>query len=93
MLLSGGRLYTVADETLYLYSLGDLTSPSATYLLVDMCLSALIIDNCLYLGGKNKLHIFKVTPSLSEPLIPVTKIPIKEGANKILRVGDNLLLG
>jgi serine/threonine protein kinase len=33
--LWGDRLYTEADETLYVYSVGDLISPSATYSLGD----------------------------------------------------------
>ena len=86
-------MYTEADETLYVYSFSDLTSPSATYPLGDKCNSALITDNRLYLGGNNELHIFEVTPSLTEPLTPVTKIPTKSYVNKILRVGDDLLLG
>ena len=49
--LWGGRLYTVADETLYVYSLGDLTSPSATYPLGDGIFSGLLSENRLYLGG------------------------------------------
>ena len=85
-------MYTEANETLYAYSMDDLTSPSATYPL-DNCYSALITDNCLYLGGVDKLHIFEVTPSLTEPLRPVTKIPTKHWVYKILRVGDDLLLG
>jgi hypothetical protein len=88
-------LYTEADQTLYVYSMNDLTSPSATYQLGDngWCYSALICDKRLYLGGSSYLHIFEVTPSLSEPLTPVTKIPTKGNVKKILRVGDDLLLG
>jgi hypothetical protein len=92
--LWGDRLYTEADGNLYVYSVIDLTSPSATYRLDDLCCySALITDNRLYLGGVGELHIFEVTPSLNEPLKPVTKIPAKSGVLKILRVGDDLLLG
>ena len=76
-----------------MYSLGDLTSPTATYPLDVNCYSALITDNRLYLGGVYKLHIFEVTPSLTQPLTPVTKIPTKDTVYKILRVGDDLLLG
>jgi hypothetical protein len=91
--LSGDKLYTEADKTLYVYSLSDLTSPSATYQLGDDCYSALITENRLYLGGICNLHIFEVTPSLTEPLTPVTKIPTMEDVLKILRLGDELLLG
>jgi hypothetical protein len=91
--LWGGRLYTEADKTLFVYSVDDLTSPSATYPLGDYCYSALITDCRLYLGGYKMLHIFEVTPSLTEPLRPITKIPTKRSVFKILRVGDDLLLG
>jgi hypothetical protein len=91
--LWGDRLYTEVDKTLYVYSVGDLTSPSATYPLGGFSGSGLITENRLYLGGQYKLHIFEVTSSLTEPLTPVTKIPTKNYVNKILRVGDDLLLG
>jgi hypothetical protein len=86
-------MYTEVDKTLHVYSLGDLSSPSATYPLEDFCYSGLFTDNRLYLGGEYKLHIFEVTPSLTEPLTRVTKIPTKSYVYKILRVGDDLLLG
>jgi hypothetical protein len=88
-------LYTEVNYTLYVYSLSDLTSPSATYPLGydENCYSALITENRLYLGGYRMLHIFEVTPSLTEPLTPVTKIPTERYVRKILRVGDDLLLG
>jgi len=89
-------LYTEADKTLCVYSVGDLTSPSATYTLGVRCYSGLITENRLYLGvasATSKLHIFEVTPSLTEPLTPVIKIPTKHCVYKILRVGDDLLLG
>jgi hypothetical protein len=91
--LWGDRLYTEADKTLYVYSVTDLTSPSATYPFDNKCYSALITEKRLYLGGVYKLHIFEVTPSLTQPLTPVTQIPTMEPVNKILRVGDDLLLG
>jgi hypothetical protein len=75
--LWGDRLYTEVDKTLYVYSVGDLTSPSGTYPLGGWCWSGLTTENCLYLGGAGELHIFEVTPSLTEPLKPVTKIPTK----------------
>jgi hypothetical protein len=86
-------LYTEADKTLYVCSVDDLTSPSATYPVGDWCYSALITENRLYLGGIYKLHIFEVTPSLTQPLTPVTQIATKDIVYKILRVGDDLLLG
>ena len=90
--LSEDKLYTEADNTLCVYSLSDLTSPSATFPL-GPCYSALITENRLYLGGAGKLHIFEVNPSLTEPLIPVSDILTKSYVHKILRVGDDLLLG
>ena len=35
--LWGDRLYTEADKTLYVYSVDDLTSPSASYPKLDKC--------------------------------------------------------
>jgi hypothetical protein len=91
--LWGDRLYTEANKTLYVYSLSNFTSPSATYPLDSKYYSALITENRLYLGGACKLHIFEVTPSLTEPLTLVAKIPTENYVHKILRVGDDLLLG
>ena len=73
--LSEDRLYTEADKTLYVYSMSDLRSPIATYPLGRGCCSGMIIDDRLYLGGNYyKLHVFKVTASLTQPLTPVTDI-------------------
>ena len=68
------RLYTWANQTLFVYSVGDLTSPPATYPLkdLDICYSALIIDKRLYLGGISYLQIFEVNPSLTGP--PLTTV-------------------
>jgi hypothetical protein len=91
-------MYTVVDDTLRVYSLSDLTSPSATYPLHTDCNSALIIEKRLYLcgcylDGWYHLHIFEMNPSLTEPLTPFTKIPTESPVYKILRVGDDLLMG
>jgi hypothetical protein len=91
--LSEDKLYTSADKALHVYLLGDLTSPFATYPLDNHFYSGLITENRLYLGGHGELHIFEVTPSLTEPLRPVTQIPTKNPVLKILRVGDEFLLG
>ena len=65
-------MYTADDETLYAYSMSDNTSPIATYQLGgDRFLSGIIADDHLYLGGEEKLHVFEVTTSLTQPLIPV----------------------
>jgi hypothetical protein len=87
--LSGDRLFTAADKTLYVFSMTDLRSPIATYPLDGVCCSGMIIHERLYLGGYEKLHIFKLTSSLTQPpLIPVPAITTKWGMNKILRVGN-----
>ena len=93
MYLSGDRLYTAGDETLYVYSMSDHRSPIATYQLGDWCYSGMIIDDRLYLGVYDKLHVFKVSTSLTQPLTPVTQITTKEWVYKILRVANELLLG
>ena len=71
--LSEDRLYTITDKTLFVYSLSDLTSPISTYPMACECLSGMIIDNRLYLGGRN-LFVFKVNTSQTHPLTPVTII-------------------
>ena len=69
--LSGDRLYTAAGESLYVYSMSDHTSPIATYQLGGFCYSCIIAENHLYLGGfRKKLHVFEVTTSFTQPLIP-----------------------
>jgi hypothetical protein len=64
--LTGDRLYTAGyDETLYVYSLSDHTSPIATYQLDGLCFSGIIADNHLYLGETRVLHVFEVTTSIT----------------------------
>ena len=91
--LNGDRLYTERGENLYVYSLSDLYSPIATYPLRGRCLSGIITDNCLYLGGVKGLHIFEVSDSISQPLKQVKVIDTKHYVYKILKVGQELLLG
>jgi hypothetical protein len=91
--LNGDRLYTEADNTLYVYSKSHHTSPIATYPLGGECFSGIIADNHFYLGGLNKLHVFEVTTSLTYPLIPVKVIKTRDRKLKILRVGHELILG
>ena len=92
--LSGDRLYTSADWTLYVYSMSDLTSPIDTYQLDGgECWSGIIADNHLYLSGLRKLHVFEVTTSLTQPLIPGKVIDTKGRVFKLLRVGNELVLG
>jgi hypothetical protein len=93
--LNGDRLYTEISENLYVYSLSDLFSliAIASYPLGDWCCSGIIADNRLYLGGGKKLHIFEVTTSITQPLMPVTVIDTASWVYKILRVGNELVLG
>ena len=93
MYLWGDRLYTEADETLYVYSMSDHTSPIATYQLGFQCNSCIISDNHLYLGGNYKLHVFEVTTSLTQPLVAAKVFNTEHKVFKILRVGQELLLG
>ena len=72
--LSGDRLYTELNNILYVYLISDFSSSIATYHLGSRCRSGIIADNFLYLGVGEKLHVFKETPSLAQPLIPVKKI-------------------
>jgi hypothetical protein len=53
----------------------------------------MIIDDRLYLGGVYYFSIFNVTSSLTQPLIPGKVISTYDKTNKILRVGNELLLG
>jgi hypothetical protein len=92
--LNGDRLYTERGKNLYVYSLSDLYSPIATYPLGGECYSGIITDNRLYLGGgEKKLHIFEVSDSTTQPLKQVKFIDTAHCVFKILRVGQELLLG
>ena len=87
-------MYTEADMKLYVYSMSDHTSPIATYKLGSYwCYSGIIADNHLYLGGDYKLHIFRVTTSFTDPLVPKKVINTKDWVLKILRVNSELILG
>jgi hypothetical protein len=76
--LSGERLYTADYGTLYVYSMSDHASPIATYQIGDQCFSGIITDSNLYLGGEEKLHVFKVSTSLTQPLISFRVINTKD---------------
>jgi hypothetical protein len=93
-LLTDDRLYAASNENLYVYLLSDFTSPISTIPISQerSLKSCIIIDDRLYLGGEN-IHVFKVTASLAQPLLPLTVIPTEEEVLKILRVGNELLLG
>jgi len=85
--LSGDKLFTAEGRNLYVYLVSDTTSPIATYSLSDKCLSGMIFDDRLYLGGSRYLKIFDVTSSLTEPLTPAIEIATEKLVFKILRVG------
>jgi hypothetical protein len=65
-----------------------MSSPLATVPLSFNCYSAIIIDKRLFLGGDFELHVHEVTPSLTEPLTPLTVINTKQPVFRILRVGN-----
>jgi hypothetical protein len=91
--LSGDRLYTAADKTLYVYSMSDHTSPIATYQLGGWCHSGIIADNLLYLSVEKKLHVFEVTSSLTQPLVAAKVINTEQSVLKIFIVAHDLILG
>jgi hypothetical protein len=91
--LNGDRLYTERGKNLYVYSLSDLYSRIATYPLGGRCVSGIITDNRLYLGGYKGLHIFEVSDSITQPLKQVKVIYTAHWVYKILRLGQELLLG
>ena len=93
MYLSGDKLYTAANKTLYVYLVNDISSPIGTYSLYYECFSGIIIDNRLYLGGLCCLMIFELSTSLTHPLRPFTQITTKDRVFKVLRVGHQLILG
>jgi hypothetical protein len=69
-------LYTAGDQTLYVYSVSDLTYPIATYQIDEdeKCFSVIITETYLYLGGIRKLQVYEVTTSLTQPLVSVLAI-------------------
>jgi hypothetical protein len=85
--LSGDKLYTAYNRTLYVFLMSDITSSIAAYSLRHWCYSAMISDNRLYLGGHCYLKIFILTKSVIQPLTPVTEIATKDDVYKIMRVG------
>jgi hypothetical protein len=92
--LCGDRLYTVEDMTLSVYSVSDPTSPVVIYQTkVSYCYSGIIADNHLYLGGYKKVWVYKVTTNVTQPLILVKEIQTKQWVYKLLRVGNEILLG
>jgi hypothetical protein len=53
VLLSKDRLYTMADKTLYVFSVSDITSPIATFDFPCNYLPVLIDDDRIFLGIYN----------------------------------------
>ena len=75
VLISEDRIYTVDNQTLYVYSMSDFSSPIATQFVNDQCQEGIIYDKCLYLGGDGRLYVFEITKSNDQqPLTLVTKI-------------------
>jgi hypothetical protein len=57
-------------------------------------LSGIIANNNLYLGKRDKMvQVFEMTTSLLHPLRTVQVIYTMSNINKVLRVGNKLLLG
>jgi hypothetical protein len=87
-------LYTEAGATLSVYSVSDPTSPVVIYQIdVGYCRSGIIADNHLYLGGCEKVRVYKVTTDFTQPLILVKEVQTKQLVYKLLRVGNEILLG
>jgi hypothetical protein len=92
--LCGDRLYTEAGATLSVYSVSDPTSPVVIYqTYVGYCNSGIISDNHLYLGGCEKVRVYKVTTDFTQPLILVKVVETESWVHKLLRVGHEILLG
>jgi hypothetical protein len=92
VLVSEDRLYAVSKKNLSVYLMSDLKSSIST-IPIELIYSCIIINNHLYLGGTNQLHVFELTPSLTHPLTPISVITTSSIVYKILRVGNELLLG
>lgn len=91
VLLSGGgdRLYTVADQSLLVYSLSEFANPLASYPIGGNCYAGVMIDSRLYLGDDEcKLHVFEVTSSLTQPIEPITQIKTERAIFKFLKEGN-----
>ena len=74
--LYGDRLYLGSGENLYVYSVNDYSSPIARYPIKGYCKSGLIAENLLFLGGSNDLRVFRLTNSLTTPLILIRKVEL-----------------
>jgi hypothetical protein len=73
--------------------MSDLTSPISSYALPGESKSGLIADNCLFLGSSNNIIIYEISPSLTEPLKKLASIGTKSEVNKMIKVGQELVLG
>jgi hypothetical protein len=94
VLLSGDRLYTAAYKTLFVYSASEFTSPIATYVIPVKCWSGLIVNNCLFLGGgSSKIIVYEISTSLSKPLKLLASIETRYFIIKVIKVGQELVLG
>lgn len=94
VLLSGERLFTSADKNLYVYSLSDLSSPIATYDLLDAGWSGIIVDNILLVDGDSfKIMVYEISTSITVPLKQIAIIETIDTIRKVLKVGQELVLG
>ena len=93
VLLSGDRLFSAADYTLYVYQLSDLTLPKATYILPIDFLSALIADNNLFIGSSGQIIVYEISASLTQPLKQLAIIKASRRITKMIKVGQELILG
>lgn len=95
MLLSGDRLFYQSGKLLCVYSVSEITSSLATYDLVDRCNSGLIADSRLFLDGgiSNKIIVYEMQISLSDPLKKVASIETKNYIRKMIKLGQELVLG
>ena len=78
-----------------MYSVSEITSSLATYDLVDRCNSGLIADSRLFLDGgiSNKIIVYEMQISLSDPLKKVASIETKNYIRKMIKLGQELVLG
>ena len=92
--LSGERVFACIIDTLYVYFISEPSLPIASYPLGEICTSAKIVENFLYLGSATRefLLIFEVPTSLTEPLTLFSMIKTNENINDMFRNGNELLL-
>ena len=92
--LSGERVFACTNENLYVFSVREPKFPIASYRLGEVCCSAKIIENRLYLGWETRqfVQVFEVPTSLTEPLTFVKEIKTKDSVFYILRNRHELMI-